>query len=153
MARSRRRGTASTGNASRVFGAAFEAARERVGEQASELVQQAKENSREFIQERKGLLANELGNVSGAIRRTADKLEDSDNALLAGYVDTAAKRLEDVSRYIESHDLGDLAEDIGELARRQPVLFVGGMFLAGLAAGRFVKSSSGASGSQRRRRR
>ncbi len=131
------------GSASSTFGAAFEAARETVGAGASELVEQVKENSREFLSERKGVVAGELTNVGRAIRRAADKLQDTDSAFLAGYVDTAAERVEEIGRYVEQHDLRDVIDDVSGLAQRKPLLFMGGMFVAGLAAARFLRSASG----------
>ncbi len=140
------------GETSSAFGAAFQAARESVGAQASELVEQMKENSREFLTDRKGIVAGELTHVSSAIRRAAGKLQDSDSALLAGYVDTAAERVEDIGRYIEEHDLRDVIEDVSVLAQRRPLLFMGGMFVAGLAAARFLKSAGGSEARRSRSR-
>jgi hypothetical protein len=136
-----------------VFGAAFEAARERAGAQVGDLVEQVKHEGQEFISDRKGLIAEQLTNVSGAIRRAADKLHDTESEFIAGYVDRAADKVEEVGRYIERHDLRDVIEDAGEVARRQPLLFVSGMFFAGLAAARFVKAATAEEPGTRRRPR
>ena len=47
-----------------------------------------------------------------------------------------------MARYIEENDLNDVFEDVGVLARQQPLLFGGAMFLAGLAAARFIKAAT-----------
>ena len=135
-----------------VFGAAFDAARERAGSQVGELVEQVKHEGEEFLTERKGLLAEQFTNVSTAIRRAADKLHDTDSAFVASYVDRAADKVEDVGKYIEQRDLRDVIEDAGVVARRQPVLFGGAMFLAGLAAARFLKAATAQPPRRSRRR-
>jgi hypothetical protein len=133
------------------MGVALEAAREAIGGQASELVQQVKENGQEFLRERRGVLAHELANVSSAIRRAADKLHDSDSEFIAYYVDTAANRVEEIGQYIDEHGLREVAADVSELARRQPLLFMGGMFAAGVAVARFIKAANDSGGRRRGR--
>ena len=125
-----------------VFTAAFEAARDRAGAQVGELVEQVKQEGEDFLSQRKSLVAEQFTNVSGAIRRAADKLHDTDSEFIATYVDRAADKVDDVGRYIEEHDLRDVIEDAGVLARQQPLLFGGAMFLAGLAGARFVKAAT-----------
>ena len=117
-----------------------------------ELVEQVKHEGEEFLSERKSLVAGQLTHISGAIRRAADKLHDTDSKFIADYVDRAADKVDDVGRYIDEHDLRDVMEDVGGVARRQPLLFAGGMFLAGLAAARFLKASTGERSGRSRRR-
>ncbi|HEV2292679.1 MAG TPA: hypothetical protein VGR35_02420 [Tepidisphaeraceae bacterium] len=124
------------------FGAAFDAARERAGAEVEELVEQVKHEGQDFLAKRKSLLAEQFTDVSGAIRRAADKLHDTDSEFIAGYVDRAADQVEEVGRYIEQHDLREVIEDAGVVARRQPLLFGGAMFLAGLAAARILKAAT-----------
>ena len=135
-----REGTRS--GSSGVFAAAFESARERAGTQVGELVEQVKHEGEEFLSERKSLVAEQLTNISSAIRRAADKLHDTDSEFIANYVDRAAAKVNDVSRYVEEHDLREVVEDAGVVARRQPLVFGGAMFLAGLAAARFLKAAT-----------
>ena len=132
----------SRNESSGVFGAAFEAARERAGSQVGELVEQVKHEGEEFLSERKSLVAEQFTNISSAIRRAADKLHDTDSGFLANYVDRAADKVDDVGHYIEENDLRDVVEDAGVVARQQPLLFGGAMFLAGLAAARFLKAAT-----------
>jgi hypothetical protein len=46
-----------------------------------------------------------------------------------------------VARYLREKDLQGLTRDTETFARRHPELFLGGAFLAGMLAARFVKSS------------
>ncbi len=124
------------------FGDAFESARKLAGTEVAELVQQVKHEGQDFLSDRKGIVAEQFANVSGVIRRAAEKLRDTDSEFIAGYVDRAADTVEGIGKYIENRDPRDVIEDAGVIARRQPLLFAGGMFLAGLAAARFVKAAT-----------
>ncbi len=135
-----------------VFGAVFEAARDRAGAQVGELVEQVKHEGEQFLSERKSLVAGQFTNISGAIRRAADKLHDSDSKFIANYIDRAADTVDDVGQYIADHALREVVEDVGVIARRQPLLFAGGMFLAGLAAARFLKAATAERNGRSRRR-
>jgi hypothetical protein len=106
------------------------------------LVEQVKHGGNELLAERKSLVAEQLTNISGAIRRAADKLHDTDSEFFATYVDRAADKVDGVGSYIEGHDLRDVMEDASVVARQQPLLFGGAMFLAGLAAAGFVKAAT-----------
>lgn len=136
-----------------MFGAAFESARARAGIEVAELVEQVKHEGQDFLSDRKGIVAEQFANVSGAIRRAAEKLHDTDSAFLGGYVDRAADTVETMGKYIEERDAHDVIEDVGVIARRQPLLFAGGMFLAGLAAARFVKAAAEEPNKQNQRSR
>lgn len=124
------------------FSAAFEAARDRAGVEVGELVERVKSEGEQFLTGRRGLLAEQLANVSDATRQAAEKLHDTDSEFIAGYVDRAADQVQAIGRYIEQNDLHEVIEDAGVIARRQPLLFAGGMFLAGLAAARFLKAAT-----------
>ena len=115
--------------------------RERAGEQASALSQGLKIRGQNLIEEQKIRAATEIANLGAAVRRAADKLHDQRSDRLAKYVDTAAKQLDGMARYVVENDLGDLVQEAERFARRRPAVIVGGAFLLGLAVGRFVKSA------------
>ena len=81
--------------------------------------------------------------VADALRSSADSLRQSDSASVAGYFDQAAHRVEDLSRRLREEDFGSLMHTAQDYARRQPAVFLGASVAAGLALGRFLKSSSG----------
>jgi hypothetical protein len=47
-----------------------------------------------------------------------------------------------VSTYIRDHEVRDLISETERLARREPLLFLGGAFAVGFIAARFLKASS-----------
>ena len=89
----------------------------------------------------KGRATDSINVIAGAVRGTTDHLRNEHHDVLAGYVETIANRLEQLSTSLRDKDMSDLLTDARRLARRQPALFIGASFLLGLAAARFLKSS------------
>ncbi len=114
--------------------------RQLAARQAAELVQLAREAAEQSIHDGKTRAAEQLAAVGGAVRRAADKLYDQNNDALAEYVDGAAERVESVARHIDEHDLAELAGDVRTMARRKPALFLGGLFVAGLASAQLLRA-------------
>ena len=54
----------------------------------------------------------------------------------------AAKKVEDFSENISSRNVDELVKAATELARSQPMIFIGGAVAAGFALSRFLKSSA-----------
>jgi hypothetical protein len=83
-----------------------------------------------------------IGTVARAFRRTTQELREQRNDTLAQYIDGAAEKLEQLSSSLKNREVGDLFRDVQEVARRQPVVFVGSAFAIGLLGARFFKSSA-----------
>lgn len=94
-------------------------------------------------------LTQQRGQVAERIRRVSDLMRDSgervrkDDEMAAEYFHMASERIDRVASYVGSADLASFAADTQEFVRRRPAVFFGGAFLLGLAAGRFLKASSG----------
>jgi hypothetical protein len=118
----------------------------QAGEQIKDAAQSAVEGFRQqgegFVSDQKARAANELTNLSAAVRSAADKLRDEQGDGAARYAEMAADRLEGAARFIGDQDVGSLVRQVEQAARRRPELFLGGMFLLGLGVSRFLKSSS-----------
>jgi len=82
-----------------------------------------------------------LGSVATALRQTSQPLRDNNQAMLADYAGKAADQLEQFSTRFRERDLNELMDDAKRFARRQPALFVGAAFAAGVLAARSLKSS------------
>ena len=93
--------------------------------------------------------AEHLFQVAHALRRTGDELRSSDSAL-TDYVTKAATSVDEVSHYLQTRTLSQLLGDAEGFARREPAMFLGGSFLAGLLGGRFLKSATPATGNDLR---
>ena len=135
-----------------------ETALESSGKIASDAMNKAREKTSSMLEEQKQNLASGLGTVAQEIRRVGDDLQTSgDNQItnLTGkYSGTIAGGIERVSDYLEHHDVQDFVNDVQDFARRHPGIFIGGAFLVGMAATRFLKSGSESqTGSSARRTR
>lgn len=124
------------------------------GKIAGGAVAKAKEKTASVIDEQKHNLAAGLDTVAQQIRKVGQNLRTSGESseitdLTAKYGGTIAGGVEKVSNYIEQHDVMDVVHEVQDFARRRPGVFIGGAFLLGMAATRFLKSGSGAGSSRR----
>jgi hypothetical protein len=89
----------------------------------------------------KGRATDGLRALTQAARQTTQQLRTDQHETLANYIDRALQQLDRLNDRIRSKDVSELLRDAQQLARRQPALFIGGSFLAGVLAARFLKSS------------
>ena len=90
----------------------------------------------------KDMATDGIGTVARAMRNTTEELRGQRHETLAEYVERAADQLDRLSSGLKNKDVGDLFREAQQLARRQPVFFVGSAFAIGLLAARFLKSSA-----------
>lgn len=115
---------------------------EQARQQALEAKEQAKTQGREIISERKNWLGDEFHQVSDAVRRAGEELRrDGRHATLTRYTDQVADSADRAASYLWSHEVEDLAADLQDFTRRHPELVMGGLFIAGIAAARFLKAT------------
>jgi hypothetical protein len=93
--------------------------------------------------------AERIRRVATQLRQMSETLHEDDN-IAASVAERASRSIEGVAQYVSKTDAQGFVRDTEQLARRQPALFFGGAFLLGLAAGRFLKSSSPDQGSYAR---
>jgi hypothetical protein len=82
-----------------------------------------------------------LGDFANAVRRAGDELAASDQSPVSRIVQQAADGLESLSRNLADKEPGDLLNAVRDFGRRNPVAFIGGAVLVGMALGRFVRAS------------
>ena len=83
-----------------------------------------------------------LGSLAQAVRQSTQPFRDNNQETIAQYIEQAADQLERFSTTLRQRDIGDIVGDVQQFARRQPAMFIGAAFTAGLLAARFMKSSS-----------
>lgn len=89
--------------------------------------------------------ADGLEQVTESIRRVSMDLEGEQPAI-ANVVTTAADQAERIAEYLRTTDARQILSTVEDVARKQPLIFLGGAFVLGLAASRFIKAAGGSSG-------
>src|SRR6059058_4421416 len=79
---------------------------------------------------------DQMGGVSRAVHRAADQL-GRELPQAAGYIHSAADKLESASSTLRERSVEDLVSDFNSFARRQPAAAFAGSVLAGFALSRF----------------
>jgi hypothetical protein len=92
--------------------------------------------------EQRDRAAAKVSRVSKVARQTAHALHAVRMDAVADVVDAAAERVDSASKYIKQRDLGEVMDDASEVVNRHRALAVGGLFLAGFAAARFLKATA-----------
>ena len=83
-----------------------------------------------------------IGSLATAMRGTTNTFREQNQDMVAQYVERAAEQLDRLSSHLRERDVNDLLDDAGRFARRQPAVFIGAAFAAGVIAARFLKSSA-----------
>jgi hypothetical protein len=86
--------------------------------------------------------ADGLEQVTESIRRVSMDLE-AEQPQIAGVVTTAADQAERIAEYLRTTDARQILNTVEDVARRQPLIFLGGAFVLGLAASRLLKAAGG----------
>lgn len=114
---------------------------EQARQQAIRTKDQAKSQGREFLTERKNRVGDEIHQVGDAVRRAGDEFRERGDGYLCRYTDAVADTADRAAGYIWGHDIDDFAAEVQDFTRRHPEIVFGGLFIAGLAAARFLKAS------------
>lgn len=116
-------------------------ASESVKSGAREAVDEAQRTANAYAEHGKTVAAGGLSDFASAIRRASDELNQRDQDIAARFVSHAATSLEDIANTVSHTSAEDVMSTMQGFARRNPAVFVGGAVLAGLAVGRFLRSS------------
>ena len=82
-----------------------------------------------------------LGDFANAVRLAGDQLAESDQSPASRLVRQAADGLESLSRNLADKSPEDLLNSVRDFGRKNPVAFIGGAVLVGLALGRLVRAT------------
>jgi hypothetical protein len=110
-------------------------------EQASAFASEVGHELHETAEGQKARGAEVIGGFACAIESAAAELEGQ-SPQVAKYVHDAAGNVKAFSENIGNRDVNELARAATELARSQPVLFIGGAVAAGFMLSRFLKSTA-----------
>ena len=123
-------------------------------DQAKDVVQDAKaragsvadaigDKASSIAEDHKSQLADKLEDVAKAVHRSGAQLEGHQD-WVAHLVERGAAELSSLATTLRSNDLQGLLGELGNLARRQPALFVGASMAAGFALTRVGRLAASA---------
>jgi len=111
---------------------------QHVGAEAADAM---KDRARDMADEVKSKGSDQLAGVSRVVHEAADRL-GQEMPQAAGYIHSAANRLDSASTTLRERNIEDLISSFSNFARRQPAAAFAGSVLAGFALSRFLKSST-----------
>jgi hypothetical protein len=117
---------------------------ERAGESVGQLAERATDLGFTQADRGKDQAAQGIGQVAQSLRRVASEMEGQQPAI-ASAGRTAAEQADRLATYLQQTDAREIVHTVEDAARRQPIIFMGGAFLLGLAAARFLKAAGGTS--------
>lgn len=126
------------------FGKAGAVAQDTLGtvqQTADHALDQVREQGKHQLADQKDQVAGTIGDVAHAMRQTGHQLRQGNQDTVAQFMDQAANQLESFSDSLQHKSVEELVREAEGFARRQPALFLGGAFMLGLFAARFLKSS------------
>ncbi|QYM79924.1 hypothetical protein K0B96_04715 [Horticoccus luteus] len=111
------------------------------GEQLKSAARQAKEQAAHLAEEQKDRAARHVGAYGSAMHSTAAQMENEDPNI-AWVTHAVADRIQKAADYLRANDFSKLQSDLEGLARRNPIVFFGGLFVAGLVVGNLVTATA-----------
>jgi histone H3/H4 len=137
--------TSATGSAAAALSAGAKDAAKTAGravqEQASQFAADVGHELKKTAEDQKMRGAEAIQCFARAIESAAGELEKQSPRLARSARD-AAQKVEGLSHNITNRNVDELMNAATDLARSQPVLFIGGAIAAGFAFSRFLKSSA-----------
>lgn len=86
--------------------------------------------------------ASGIDQVAKTIRRVSTDMQ-IEQPQIANVALGAADQAERIAQYLRETDARQIIGNVEDVARRQPLIFLGGAFLLGVAASRFIKAAGG----------
>jgi gas vesicle protein len=111
-------------------------------QEASKLASTAKDKATDGLSQKKESATQTIAAFADAIRKAGDDLAEHDQSALGRVVKQAADGLATMSRSVSEKSPEDLLHTVRELGRSNPVAFIAGSVLVGVALGRFARSSA-----------
>lgn len=107
---------------------------------------EVKRTAREVADERKHWIAERGERIAEAFRRAGETLDGADEPRMGRFAFQAADRVERWGDQLERRDTEQLVRDLESVGREHTGLFMAGAFVAGVAAGRFLRASPDSAG-------
>jgi ElaB/YqjD/DUF883 family membrane-anchored ribosome-binding protein len=112
------------------------------------LLDEVTERAKSLLHEQKERAADELAAMADSFHQIGERLREQERNTHAHYVEKVAQQVERASGYIRGREVKDFMGEVGELVRREPVLFFGSAFAAGFLVARLLRRSGRAGAEQ-----
>jgi hypothetical protein len=117
--------------------------RPSMAEAADDLVTGAQQQAEATVDQGRRAAAGAAIDASEAIDDAATAFSRHGQETLSQAAAALSGRLQNIASYVESHSLDDLAREAQRIARSNPMLFIAGGVVVGLALGRLFKANLG----------
>ncbi len=114
---------------------------ETIKHEAASLSEAAKYGLREQAEQLSGTAAESLTAFAEAVKKAGDELKQGDQTFAARLMGEAAGGLQSLSRSLSSASVEDVFHSVRDFGKSNPTAFLAGSVLAGIALGRFARSS------------
>jgi hypothetical protein len=121
----------------------FQHAADRLKVEGRRLADDARVEAKRVARERKDVAAKFLQDFGAATTTASVEMRNKGHGAAADLIDITAEEISHLGREIDNRDIGNLVREVEDFAQRRPLLFFGASLLAGFAAMRFIKASSG----------
>jgi hypothetical protein len=111
-------------------------------DQVQGLTSKVQDTAKEKVSKGQETASRTLFDFADAVRKAGDELASKDQSTVGRVVKQAADSLEGISRSLSEKRPEELLNSVRDFGRANPIAFVGGAVLFGLALGRFAKSSA-----------
>jgi hypothetical protein len=109
-------------------------------EDASSLAAAARDRGMEQLEGAKGQLAEGAERIAAAVDRTADELDGEGGDTISGFGHSVASLMRQLAGGLRERDVEQFASELGQLARRNPGVFLAGSVALGFGVARFFKA-------------
>jgi uncharacterized membrane protein len=105
-----------------------------------------KRNATSQLNAQKRRATDQLDNFTATLRESTQQLRDERHDAVATLLERGVAELERLTTTLRERDINEFIADVERFGRRQPALFLGSSFVAGLLLARFAKASEPGSG-------
>jgi hypothetical protein len=105
-----------------------------------EVAAAALDRGKEKLEEAKAEIADRADRLADAVDRTSDELHEDGDGAVSGFGHSIASLMRQMSGGLRERDIEQFARELGDLARRNPGVFLAGSVAAGFGIARFFKA-------------
>lgn len=119
----------------------IDAAKDKIQQLAGQARDTASQQAESRFTSGKARATDALGSIAQSLHSTSQELRGKEQGKFGDYAEQAAAKAEELSQYLQTATLSDVATRVENFARREPALFIGSAFALGFLGARFLKSS------------